>query len=444
MEAGREKITARVLETSKPSGEGMHGAEPEVWTESMIRALDRGVQGGKWHSLIDKVTNPRTLECAWKKVKANQGSAGVDSETVGDFERNAPGNLEYLRKLIVAQQFEPRAVRRVEIPKAGGKTRPLGIPTVRDRVVQNAVRMTIEPIFERDFSDNSYGFRPGRSAHQAIDRVTELLNANQLHVVDADIRGYFDTIPHDRLMEQVRQKIADGRVLGLIEQFLKHRVMDEMREWTATQGAPQGGVLSPLLSNIYLDGLDRELAKQGTVLIRYADDIVVLCATAAEAQAALEAVRAWMSKWELELNEEKTRVVDMRVDGAKFEFLGYVFKRYKGRILQLVRSKSIAKLRERLRPMTTRCNGGSLKRTIDKVNETYRGWCHYFRKALPNTFTDQEQWIRQRLRAMLHKRTRHYGRVPTGPDFVRWPNAFFAATGLFSQNQDQSTASYVV
>ena len=220
--------------------------EPTVWTDRMLTALENGVKGGVWFSLIDKVIRPSTLEAAWRKVKANQGSAGTDHQSIGEFEAEQERQLTYLLDQLRTETYQPHPIKRVWIDKPGSREkRPLGIPTVRDRVVQTALRLVIEPIFEREFAPQSYGFRPGRGCKEALRRVDHLLKEGYTWVVDADLKGYFDSIPHDRLMEEVQKRIADGRVLKLIEGYLKQGVLEEMKLWTPEKGAPQGAVITP-------------------------------------------------------------------------------------------------------------------------------------------------------------------------------------------------------
>ncbi len=263
--------------------------EPTVWTERMLTALEQGVKGGKWYSLMDKICAMPNLLAAYRKVEANDGAAGVDRQTIEMFARHLSANLEKLAAELKAGTYEPKPVRRHWIPKPGKphERRPLGIPTVRDRVVQAAIRNVIEPIYERDFAEQSYGFRPGRGCKDALRTVVELLEAGYTYVVDADLKSYFDTIPRAPLLERVQTKISDGKVIALIQAFLAQGILDEGRHWVPEEGTPQGGVLSPLLSNLYLDPLDHHMAQRGYQMVRYADDFVVLCRKEAEARAAL-------------------------------------------------------------------------------------------------------------------------------------------------------------
>ncbi len=291
----------------------------------MLTALEEGVEGGKWFRLFDKIFSERNLLAAFQKVAQNKGAAGVDHVTTRDFERQLPGAIQALSATLKGGTFTPQAIRRVHIPKPGTtETRPLGIPTVRDRVVQAAMVNVLEPIFERDFAEHSYGFRPGRGCKDALRRVDSLLAKGYVHVVDADLKGYFDSIPHDRLMRRLEERVADGPTLRLVEAFLKADIMDDATRWTPETGAPQGAVLSPLLSNIYLDPLDHLLAEHGYEMVRYADDFVILCKTADDAAQALELVRHWVTDNGLNLHPTKTRIVDARTDS--FDFLGYTFR----------------------------------------------------------------------------------------------------------------------
>jgi RNA-directed DNA polymerase len=411
--------------------------EPSVWTERMLTALEHGVKGGVWFSLIDKVYSEGNLQAAFAAVAANHGAAGVDHVTIAQFAARLPENLEHLHASLQAGTYVPQAVRRVWIPKPGtNQQRPLGIPTVRDRVAQAALRSVLEPIFERDFAEQSYGFRPGRGCQDALARVEELLKAGYTYVVDADLKSYFDTIPHDKLMDRLRQKVADGRVLALIEAFLKAGIMDGLEEWAPEEGSPQGSVISPLLSNIYLDPLDHRMAAAGFQMVRYADDFVVLCRSRQEAEAALEVVRQWVAEAGLTLHPEKTRIADANREGEGFDFLGYHFERD----YRWPRPKSLQKLKTALRPKTRRTNGRSLQAIIADVNRSLQGWFGYFRHSHYTTFEPIDKWVRMRLRSILRKRQKKRGRG-RGSDHQRWPNAYFAKLGLYTLKMAHALAS---
>jgi RNA-directed DNA polymerase len=400
--------------------------EPTVWTERMLTALEQGVKGGRWFSLIDKVHPQRTMFAAYSQVAANKGAAGVDHVSVSMFEERLEENLTRLSEDLRRGEYRPQQIRRRHIPKPGSKeTRPLGIPTVRDRVAQTALTMVLEPIFEREFAEQSYGFRPGKGCKDALRRVDQLLKAGYTHIVDADLKSYFDTIPHDRLLALVGKKVSDGRMLNLIEAFLNQGVLDGLDEWTPEEGTPQGGVISPLLSNIYLDPLDHLMAERGWEMVRYADDFVILCRSAQDAARALETVRQWTVQAGLTLHPEKTRIVDAKE--TSFDFLGYRFE--KGR--RYPRAKSLAKFRATIRAKTKRTSGESLARIIAGLTPKLRGWFEYFKHSYKTTFPYLDGWIRMRLRSLLRKRHGRIGRG-RGADHQRWPNAFFANQGLYS------------
>lgn len=406
-------------------------AEPTVWTERMLEALERGVKGGRWHSLIDKVYSERNLRAAFDRVKRNQGSAGVDHVSVERFEAELDVNLERLREGLGTGTYLPQAIRRCWIPKPGKKEkRPLGIPTVRDRTVQTALRNVLEPIFERDFAQHSYGFRPGRSCKDALARVNVLLQSGYTHVVDADLKGYFDSIPHDKLMALIKHKVADRRVRDLIQQFLDQEILDAMKTWRPEEGTPQGAVISPLLSNIYLDPLDHLMAEHGLEMVRYADDFVVLCRDAGQAEQALETLRAWTNDTGLQLHPEKTRLVDYG-SGEGFDFLGYRFKRCRTGHRHWPSDKSHKGIRGRVRAKTPRTCGHSLARIIAELNPILRGWFGYYQHSIPSTFRHVDGYVRMRLRTLLRKRRKRKGRA-RGTDNNRWPNAYFEARGLYS------------
>jgi RNA-directed DNA polymerase len=312
--------------------------------------------------------------------------------------------------------------------------RPLGIPTVQDRIVQGAVRHGIEPIFEKEFAQHSYGFRPGKGCKDALRRVNKLLESGYRYVVDADLKSYFDTIPHDLLLKRVRERVADGRVLKLIEAFLKAKIMEGLEQWSPGSGAPQGAVLSPLLSNIYLNPLDHLMAGLGVEMVRYADDFVIFCKTREEATTALERVAAWTAQAGLALHPQKTRIVDAATE--KFEFLGYRFE--KGR--RWPRDKSKKKLRDALKPYLKRTSGVSLRTSIAKINPRLRGWFEYFKHGSQPGLRDIDGWVRMRMRSILCKRHGHKGKG-RGESHIRWPDKYFEAMGLFSLERAHELAS---
>jgi RNA-directed DNA polymerase len=398
---------------------------PEVWTERMLAALEQGVRGGRWHTLIDKVYALPTLRAAFARVKANRGAPGVDHVTVAMFDARLDANLAALSEALRTGTYRPQAIRRHWIPKGPHERRPLGIPTVRDRVVQTALRLVLEPIFETTFAQHSYGFRPQRSAKQALRRVVTLLRAGYRYVVDADLQTYFDSIPHAPLRGRVRSKVSDGRVLALIDAFLQQPIFEGLAQWTVDAGTPQGAVISPLLANLYLDPLDHAVAAAGFEMVRYADDFVILCRTAEDAQQALALVQRWTATAGLRLHPEKTHLVDMQPPGG-FDFLGYHFERDH----RWPRQKSLKNLKAAVRQKTRRTSGQSLAVIIDDVNRTLRGWFAYFKHS-HGTFDGLDSWIRMRLRSVLRKRLHLRGRSRVR-DPQQWPNRFFAAHGLFS------------
>lgn len=404
--------------------------EPKVWTERMLAALERGIEGGKWFRLIDKVWALKNLNIAAEKVIENSGCAGIDGQTTAMFERHKENEVRRLQKELEDDTYRPQAAKRTWIEKPGGKElRPLGIPTVRDRVVQNAMRHVIEPIFERDFAPHSYGFRPGRGCKDALRAVEGLLESGHHYVVDADLKSYFDTIPHDKLMERMKQKISDGRTLKLIESFLKAGVMDGLKGWeSGEEGTPQGAVISPLLANIYLNPLDWKMEEEGWKMVRYADDFVILCQREEEARAVLETVQKWVEENGLTLHPEKTRIVDASQPGG-FDFLGYHFERG----MKWPRKKSVKNLKRKIHGKTHRNEGRSLAAICSDLNETLRGWLNYFKHSKRTAFGTIDSYVRGRLRGILRKRQHKKGRA-RGKDHHLWPKTYFTALGLFSLN----------
>jgi RNA-directed DNA polymerase len=425
----RDYIPVTVPFAATPAGETLgtdQWAHRAVWTDRMLATLlENKVKGGRWHTLIDKVFSELNLFCSAGKVLGKQGAAGVDRQTVEAFAEHEREELHRLHEQLRAGTYRPAPVRRTWIPKPGSsEKRPLGIPTVRDRVVQTALVHVIEPIMDATFHERSFGFRHGRGCQDALRCVEDLLEAGYVYVVDADLKSYFDTIPKDRLLDIVKQKISDHRVLGLIQLFLDQGIMEDLRTWTPEAGVPQGAVLSPVLSNAYLNPLDHRMAESGFQMVRYADDFVILCRTPEEAAAALAEVRQWVETNGLTLHPEKTHIVDSRAQS--FSFLGYSFR---GR-LRFPRAKSHRKFLARLRELTPRKSGESLGVMIQRINRSIQGWFNYFRHCHWSIYRDYDELIRRRLRRLLLKRQRRNRRRL--PRHQRWPNAYFTARGFIS------------
>jgi RNA-directed DNA polymerase len=402
--------------------------QPSVWTERMLTRLEQSEPTTVWFRLWDKVIAADNLQAAYWAVWRNGGAPGVDGQTVMQFDAHEQAELAKLREELRSKRYRRQPARRVWIPKPGStEKRPLGIPAVRDQTVEAAMKQVLEPIFERDFAEHSYGFRPGRGCREAVKRVEGLLNEGRHWCVDLDFKSYFDTIPHTRLLGLVKQRVVDGSVLALWEQSLKAGVLEELKGWQPTErGTPQGAVISPILANLYLNPLDHPMARQGWEMVRYADDLVVLCRSQEEAEQALTQLRQWSEQAGLTLHPTKTRIVNAQSGG--FDFLGWHFRGGK----KWPRKKSLEKLREKLRPMTRRTNGRSLSEIIAKANPILRGWHGYFRESHPAGLSGPDGWLRRRLRAMLRRREKRPSYGLSKADSQRWPNRWFGAHGLFS------------
>lgn len=346
--------------------------------------------GCRFYTLWDKACRKDVLEEAWRRVKANKGAGGIDGETIAAVE--TAGVEEFLSRLaddLKTGTYRPMPVRRVWIPKASGGKRPLGIPAVRDRVAQMAVKMVVEPILEADFRDCSYGFRPQRGPHDAVQEVAKFLNRGCVNVVDADIRDFFGQIPHDKLMRVVARRIADGRVLRALKAWLTCGVMEEGRVRAQTIGTPQGGVISPLLANAYLNELDAYWEKAGHAdwrgrnahLVRYADDLVIL--TSGDAVKSLDVLRERLNGLGLELHPDKTRLVN--ADEGSFDFLGFSFRKVWNRrrtrrfTLRIPSRKAEASIRDKVRGLTRYERTVKLEQVIREINPVVRGWVNYFK-----------------------------------------------------------------
>lgn len=408
-----------------------------VWNERMLAALDNGVKGKKWFSLNDKVWRRQTLENGWHDVMANHGGAGVDGQSIERVAGKIGKYLDELETSLRTGEYQPGAIRRVEIPKGKDKTRPIGIPTVKDRIVESAIKRVIEPIFERIFEPTSYGFRPKRGCNDALREVDGLVKAGYCYVLDADIEDYFGSISHERMMERIEEYISDGKLLKLLERYLKQDIVKGLSTWTPLTGTPQGAVISPLLANLYLHELDVKMRESGYRMIRYADDFVVMCRDEAEAKRAMQEVERWMTANGLRLHAEKTRRGDCRQKGQGFEFLGYRFE--SGR--RWVRKRSMKALKEKIRSKTRRNRGSSMSEIIGSLNPMLRGWFNYFKHAHRRSYLPIDQFVRRRLRAILRKQTKRPGMGWTMKDHQQWPNKYFAEAGLFTMHEAWLTAS---
>jgi RNA-directed DNA polymerase len=421
-------VSERTIQAGDTGPEKWDWVERSVWTDRMLEALENGVKGGIWYSLIDKVHRLGTLASAWQHVRRAGGAAGSDQQSLEQFEKRLDENLEKLSEELGTQKYRPRPIRRAYIDKPGSKEkRPLGIPSVRDRVVQTALKMVIEPIFEHMFMSNSYGFRPRKGCKDALRRVEGLLCEGYTWVVDTDLKSYFDSIPHNRLMEVVEKYIADSRVLGLIEGFLKQEILEDLQLWTPERGAPQGAVISPLLSNIYLHTVDKAMETAGYEMVRYADDFIILCKSRQEAESALAFANELIRELELILHAGKTSLVDSCQPGKGFDFLGYHFENG----TRWPRKKSLRKFKDTIRAKTRRNNGRSMSVIIEDVNKTTKGWFEYFKHSHWTTFKPLDGWIRRRLRSILRSYNKGKG-ISRGMDNVRWPNQYFQDLGYFS------------
>ncbi len=403
-------------------------------------------EGRRFHALFDRIWRRDVLEKAWNRVKRNKGAAGVDAETIDSIRALGEESfLNDLSKTLRAGKYQPQAVRRHWIPKANGGRRPLGIPTVRDRVVQTATKLILEPIFEVDFKDCSYGFRPGRSATQALEAIRVSGSGRKGNFVfDADIRDFFGSLDREILMNRVKERVSDRRVLSLIWKWLEAGVMEDGRETKLLSGTPQGGVISPLLSNIYLSFLDERWTKQcaqfGT-LVRYADDFVIVCNTFAELEESARRVKMIFKRLKLELHPDKTRMVELREGKQGFDFLGcHLHKRMSGRIWENERRRvyflqrwpsmtSVKRMKQRVKELTPRavCHR-DLRETIATINPVLRGWGGYF--ATGNAaikFNQVDSYVRKRLRTLMRKRK---GRNLRAGEMRRWTSDAFFDLGL--------------
>lgn len=365
----------------------------------------------KAHSLIDKVYDWKNLYRAWRKVRANKGAHGLDRVTIQMFESDLETHLQEIQRKLMEHRFEPHPVRRAYIPKPADpkKRRPLGIPVVADRVVQQAIVQVVEPLFDDEMSSRSYGFRKGRKAHDAIATLIQDAKEGFRVVVDADIASFYDSLDHEVVMSRVRARIADGRVLDLIEAFLKAGISENNVITVPTEGTPQGGVISPWLSNLVLDDLDKALESRRLRHVRYADDFVVVCRSREESEDALAYVKEVLGGLKLSLHETKTRISDFQ---EGFEFLGFHF--HNQRIG--VRAKSLERFKDRVRTVTQRQQGRNVEAVLEELNPVIRGWVNYVGVAEVTILCRcLDSWIRMRIRAFKTKRrnTNDNWRIPS-------------------------------
>jgi RNA-directed DNA polymerase len=378
----------------------------------------------KVHSLVDKVYQRKNLEMAWEKVKANRGSGGVDGQSLQAFAAQLDQQLDRLQSELKEETYHPHPVRQVQIPKAGkpGEFRMLGVPTIFDRVCQQALLNRLEPIFEPVFDEANFGYRRGRSTKDAMRKVWKEIQSGREWIVDADLRDFFGSVDHEKLLTLVAQRVADGRVLRLIRAMLKAGSYGKGRLFPSERGTPQGSVVSPLLSNILLTPFDQEMRRKGYQLTRFADDWVVTCTSAVEARAAIAAALRILSELGVQLHPQKTRVVHIQ---RGFEFLGYLVRR--GKQLQLPprkivtgaksrglyaypREKSIQRFKDRVRQLTRRGVPLKTKDLIEQLNPVLRGWGHYYKRAHVRTlFNKLDHWIERRIWSHRYKRWRNCG-----------------------------------
>ena len=416
MKGGKQKISKDTcLQNTRAEPEGYAEGQTYIWiNENNLTNTDQPKYG-----LLEQILSPSNLNQAYKRVRSNKGSGGIDKMEVESLKDYLVNNKEKLVQSILDGRYRPNPVRRVEIPKEHGKKRELGIPTVVDRVIQQAIMQVLSPIYERQFSPSSYGFRPRRSAHQALNKCKSYITDGYKYAVDMDLEKFFDTVNQSKLIEVLSRTVKDGRVISLIHKYLNAGVVVRNKFEETKMGVPQGGPLSPLLSNIMLNELDKELDKREHLFVRYADDLVILCKSKRSAERTLANIVLYIEgKLFLRVNREKTMTAYI----SKIKFLGYSFYVYKGEGRLRVHSKSIAKMKERIRTLTSRSNGWGYARRKVALRQYITGWVNYFKLAdMKNLLLKVDEWYRRRLRMIIWKqwkriRTRGYNLMKLGID----------------------------
>ena len=376
-----------------------------------LRKFREHFPGRKFFQLIDKIYDMDNLKDAWKKVKSNKGCAGIDKQNINDFKKQSEQYLREIQRAVKNGTYEATPVLRKFIPKGDGKLRPLGIPTVKDRILQQATKNVIEQIFEMKFLDCSYGYRPNKSAHQAVEQIKKYVGQGYTWVIDADVEKFFDSVDHKLMMSFVAEEISDGKVLNLVESWLKAGVMNKGEIEETTVGTPQGGVISPLLANIYLHEMDEQVTRlYGVRLVRYADDVVILCKTKEKAERTMKQVEEILTGLKLQLNKKKTKIVN--VNKESFGFLGFNFKRAGGKLFVTPGKKAIKKFKEAVKTTTNRRQPVKPKEMVGRLNSVIRGWGNYFKIGdVRWLFKNLDKWIRTRVRTFIEKKKSGYARI---------------------------------
>lgn len=404
MKGRKQKISQdSCLQNKRAEPEDYVGVQTSMWiTENNLTSLEQTGYG-----MLEQILSPANLNAAYKRVKQNKGSGGIDEMQVESLKDYLINEKETLIATILGGKYRPNPVRRVEIPKENGKKRQLGIPTVVDRVIQQAITQVLSPIYDKQFSSHSYGFRPKRNAHQALHQCQRYITEGYIYAVDMDLEKFFDTVNQSKLVEVLSRTIKDGRVISLIHRYLQAGVVVSNKFEQTTVGVPQGGPLSPLLSNVMLNELDKELENRGHRFVRYADDMIILCKSNRSAVRTMENLVAYIEKkLFLKVNREKSTVAYI----TKVKFLGYSFYKTKGEGRLRIHPKSVAKMRAKIRELTSRSNGWGYARRKDALKQYITGWVNYFRLAdMKTLLMETDEWYRRRLRMVLWKQWKRIG-----------------------------------